>query len=133
VVHGNAIAYGNGIDLKGYAPATPHPGFNRLGNLGQVYMSGDNLGKAVDDPDEGLIYVSPSPAYGVQQGAVRSTLYTSFGGIAFHIFPHLNVIFYYKKSRPVGTAHVAAKPHSRALLHNNKYQNDIQRVHYKIG
>jgi hypothetical protein len=32
----------------------------------------------------------------------------------------------------VGTAHVAAKPHSRALLHNNKYQYDILSVHYQI-
>jgi hypothetical protein len=90
-------------------------------------MSRDNLGKAIDDPDERLIDVIAAPAQGVQQRAVRRPLYTSFNSIAFHIlFP------YYKKSRPVGTAHVATKPHSRALFHNDKYQNDILSVHYKI-
>jgi hypothetical protein len=67
-------------------------------------MPGNNLGEAVDDTDEGLIDVGPSPAHSVQQGAVGGTLYASFDGIAFHFPPSLADFFVYKKGRPVGTA-----------------------------
>jgi len=56
-------------------------------------MAGDDFGEAVDDTDEGLVDVSPFPADGVQQGAVGGTLYTSFDGIAFHLFPLRYSIF----------------------------------------
>jgi hypothetical protein len=102
VVHGDAVADGNSIHLEGDAPRAPDPVFYRLGNLGQVDMSGDNLGKAVDDADDGLINVGPSPAHGVQQGAVWGTLYTSFDGIAFHFSPSLADFLFIKKAVPCG-------------------------------
>jgi hypothetical protein len=56
-------------------------------------MSGHNLAEAIDNTDKGLINVSPPPAYGVQQSAVWSTLYTLFNGIAFHMFA-FSILFF---------------------------------------
>ena len=56
VVHNNAIAHGNSINLKRNTSPLSYTRLRRLCNVTQVHMPGNNLAVAVDDTDKRLIH-----------------------------------------------------------------------------
>jgi hypothetical protein len=100
VIHGNAIAYGNGIKFKGNTTPTTYPLFNCLSDISQMHMAGDNLGEAIDNSDKRLINFRTRQAYSTQQRPMWRPLHPPLNHIAFHAFaPSVLII----KNRPSGT------------------------------
>jgi hypothetical protein len=52
MVHGDAVANGDSIDLEGYTAGGADARFYRLSDFTQMGMTGDDFAKAVHDTDE---------------------------------------------------------------------------------
>ena len=70
VAHGDAVAHGNGGELHGGAAGGTDSSLDRLGNLVQVHVAGDDLIVGTDHADEGTLQFLLGVAQGVEQGAV---------------------------------------------------------------
>ncbi len=84
MAHGEAIAHGDGIDLKGDTTGAAHPGLDGLGNLSQVHVPGDNISKTIDNSDKRLLDFSLSTPQSIEQRPVRRSFNSPFDNITFH-------------------------------------------------
>jgi hypothetical protein len=74
VIHGDAIADSDGVDLEGGPSSLAHSAFDRLGNSAEVDMPRDNLAKAIHNTNERLLQLFLSASHSSQQSSMRGTL-----------------------------------------------------------
>ncbi len=90
VAHGDAVAHGDGGELHRSASGGPDAGLDRLGNLVQVHVAGDNLVVGADHPDHRPLQLLLGVAQGVEQRAVRRGGYALLHNIRAHCIYLLN-------------------------------------------
>ena len=81
VVHGDAVAHGNGRKLQGRAAGQAHTGLDGRGQGIQMHVAGHHLAGGVDHAHQGAFHFLPGQPQGVEQGTVRG-----FFQPALHLF-----------------------------------------------
>ena len=71
MVHGDAVADADDVELQRHAPGLPHAELDLLGDGAQVHVAGYELVVGVGDADEGPADVVSAHSQGAQEGAVR--------------------------------------------------------------
>ena len=84
VVHGEAVADADGVDLKGGAARHANATFGGVGDRPEGLVAGDHFVVGADDADEGLLHFTIGTAECSQQGAMGSPLDAAFEDVAFH-------------------------------------------------
>ena len=112
VVHGDAVADADDAELEGRAAGHAHAGLDRVDDLAQVHVAGNDLAERVGDADERALHLGVAHAEGAQQRAVRGALPAALDLVASHLDA---------TSLPAGPSTVAAV---RAATVN---QNDSRR------
>jgi len=81
MVHGQAVAYGNGRELQRRAARHAHTGLDRIGKAVQVHVPGHDLAGGIHNTYQRTIHLFPGEAQGIEQGAVGG-----FFQPGFHFF-----------------------------------------------
>ena len=84
VVHGDAVADADDGELDGRAAGHADAGLDRLGDLVQMDVAGDDLVLGVGDADHGPVDLLVGEAHGLEQGAVGGFLQAFFHQVAAH-------------------------------------------------
>ncbi len=71
VVHGDAVADADDVELQGHSPALPHPELHLLGEGVQMHVAGDQLVVGVGDADERPVGVVAAHPERAQERTVR--------------------------------------------------------------
>ena len=81
MVHGKAVAHGNGRKLQGRAARHAHTGLDRIGQGVQVHMTRNNLAGGIHNTYQGTVHLFSGEAQSIEQGAVGG-----FFQPGFHFF-----------------------------------------------
>ena len=71
MVHGKAVAHGNGRKLQGRAARHAYTGFYRICQAVQVHMPGNNFAGGIHNTYQRTIHLFSGEAQSIEQGAVR--------------------------------------------------------------
>ena len=85
VAHDDAVAYPDREELDGRAPRHPDAGLDRLGDLVQMEMAGDDLVGGVGDADHRPFDLPIRQSQRLEQGAVRGPLQPFLHRVGTHI------------------------------------------------
>ena len=86
VVHGDAVAHGDGGEFQGGAAGHAHTGLDGLGQLAQVQVAGHHFTGGVDHAHQRTFHFLAGQAQGIKQGTVRGLFQAGFHffAVLFH-------------------------------------------------
>ena len=84
MVHGQAVAHGNGRKLKRHAPGQAYPVLDRFGQGMQMNVAGHNFIGRIDNAHQGQVHLFPGQTQGIQQRTVRGLVQPAGHTLASH-------------------------------------------------